>query len=220
MIASERLVLTHDGSHTIYNDELNQHYHSVQGALQESVRVFVELGLAYIAQRQSKLSVLEMGFGTGLNALLTWQFAARNGLEIGYTSLEKFPIGLEEATQLNYDAVVGFEGLRVLHEAPWGQMVVLADVFGLRKVQSDLLEFETTEVYDLVYFDAFAPNIQPELWSVEVFERIAQWQPVGGVLSTYSSKGSVRRNLMAAGYEVQKHSGPGRKREVIRAIKQ
>lgn len=216
----ERLVLTADGSHTLFNATLNQTYHSIDGALQESLRVFIELGLYEIAKQKKAINLLEMGFGTGLNALLTLEEAEKLNLYVHYTGIEAYPISVEEAKQLNYDAVLQTQYLLSLHKADWEREISLTPFFRLLKKQTTLQHFVGERQYDLVYFDAFAPKIQPELWTVEVFEKLALIMPSGGILTTYSSKGQVRRNLLAAGFWVEKHPGPGKKQEVVRAIKQ
>ena len=196
----ERLLLTQDGSHTLFNASLNQYYHSLRGAVQESLLISIELGLAYASKARTEIKVLEMGFGTGLNALLSWQYASANGLIDG--------------------TLLSSEGLLHLHQAAWQQDCELDKCFVLRKQQVDLLNYEPDQQqYHVVYFDAFAPNAQPELWTVAVFEKLASALSVGGVLTTYSSKGIVRRNLEAAGFCVERHRGSGNKKHVVRAIK-
>lgn len=216
----ERLLLTQDGSHTLFNASLNQYYHSLRGAVQESLLISIELGLAYASKARTEIKVLEMGFGTGLNALLSWQYASANGLIVHYTSIDKYPITVEEAALLNYGTLLSSEGLLHLHQAAWQQDCELDKCFVLRKQQVDLLNYEPDQQqYHVVYFDAFAPNAQPELWTVAVFEKLASALSVGGVLTTYSSKGIVRRNLEAAGFCVERHRGSGNKKHVVRAIK-
>lgn len=240
-----RAVLTADGSHTLFSERFGQSYHSLHGALDESRRVFIELGfeakLPGIVPRgvktsgklTGKLAVLEMGFGTGLNALLTWLEAEKARIPVHYTALEAYPISPEEAAALNYDAVLGTDRLATLHGAAWGEDVALSEFFTLRKEHTTLEEWlrrvwlepqtcspnATEQTFDLIYFDAFAPRTQPELWTPEVFSALAGMMRPGGVLTTYSSKGSVRRALQQAGFRVEKHPGPPGKLEVVRAIK-
>ncbi|MBO9637344.1 MAG: tRNA (5-methylaminomethyl-2-thiouridine)(34)-methyltransferase MnmD [Siphonobacter aquaeclarae] len=219
---SNDLVLTQDGTHTLYSARFGQWYHSVHGALEESRRVFLELGLAYFREvfpERREVRILEMGFGTGFNALLTLLEAGE--LSIHYTSLEAYPIPPAEYRQLNYDAVMGSGELQALHEAEWNLPVVISPSFMLEKVHTELQAYLETAKgpFDLVYYDAFAPGSQPELWTPEVFTGIARLLPSGGILTTYSAKGDVRRALQAAGFRVEKHPGPGRKREIVRAIK-
>lgn len=231
-----RPVTTADGSHTLVSDRFGQSYHSVHGALAESRRVFLELGFEFLAETKTEISVLEMGFGTGLNALLTWLEADRRGLPVRYVTLEAYPISPADVAALNYDEVLQTDRLRQLHQAPWGEDVPLGEYFTLRTEGMALEDFlhrpipsegfkpfardgtMEEENYDLVYFDAFSPDTQPELWTAEVFTKIAKKMPRGGVLTTYSAKGSVRRALQAAGFRVEKHPGPPGKREVVRAV--
>lgn len=214
-----RVVLTADGSSSVYNSEFDQHYHSIFGALQESQRVFIELGLETAFEQFNAISVFEMGFGTGLNAMLTALEAEKKKKFVRYTAVEAFPLPLEESRQLNYDEVLHTNRMNSLHEAPWNQRVEITPYFNLLKYEGRLQDFRTEERFNLVYFDAFAPEAQPELWTSEIFEHIAAFLQPGGILTTYCSKGYVKRNLQAAGFVVEKHPGPARKREVLRAIK-
>jgi len=218
-----RPVATADGSHTLVSDRFGQSYHSVHGALAESRRVFLELGFEFLAETKTAISVLEMGFGTGLNALLTWLEAERRSLPVRYVTLEAYPVSPADVAALNYDAVLRTDRLRQLHAASWGEDVPLGEFFTLRKEGTTLEDFLRPAAaepvnYALVYFDAFSPDTQPELWTAEVFTKIAKKMPSGGVLTTYSAKGSVRRALQAAGFRVEKHPGPPGKREVVRAV--
>jgi len=212
--------ITADGSHTLFVKGLNEPYHSVNGAITESMQVFIRNGLK--AAGKKKIRVLEFGFGTGLNALLTLLEAARSGLEVGYHTLEKYPVTLEEADRLNYPDLLGEgsgEMLSALHRAPWDTVVEINPSFILEKIRGDFTEIEHFPRADLVYYDAFAPDIQPGLWTEELFFRIAGAMEEGGILVTYSAKGSVRRALQAAGLRVEKLPGPPGKREVLRAVK-
>ncbi|MBC7892894.1 MAG: tRNA (5-methylaminomethyl-2-thiouridine)(34)-methyltransferase MnmD [Sphingobacteriaceae bacterium] len=227
----DRTLLTADGSHTWYSERFGQSYHSRHGALAESRRVFLELG--FEAKLPGKLAVLEMGFGTGLNALLTWLEAEKKQIPVYYTTLEAYPIAPEEAAALNYDTVLGTDWLATLHGSVWGEDVVLSEFFTVRKEHTTLEEwlrsvgtahlrfksYAMEPTFDLIYFDAFGPRTQPELWTPEVFTALARMMPPDGVLTTYSSKGSVRRALQQAGFRVEKHRGPPGKLEVVRAIK-
>ncbi|RRA98648.1 tRNA (5-methylaminomethyl-2-thiouridine)(34)-methyltransferase MnmD [Larkinella rosea] len=214
-----RIVLTSDGSSSVFNPEFNQHYHSVFGALQESQRIFLELGLYAAFERFEQINVFEMGFGTGLNALLTLLEAEKNQRTVTYTAVETHPLSMEQARELNFDTLLNCHYLKPLHEAPWNRPVSITPVFDLVKYEGRLQDFQTTNRYNLVYFDAFAPEAQPELWTQEIFEQLAAMMQQGGLLTTYCSKSSVKWNLRAAGFLVEKHRGPAHKRDVLRAIR-
>ena len=200
---------------------LNDHDYPRQTVLSTTqLTLFIELGLEEAFNRfETNLSVFEMGFGTGLNALLTAREAEKQQRPVLYTAIEAYPLPLEEARQLNFDEILGTQYLKALHNAPWKQPTVIHPFFSLIKYDGFLQDFQPEERFHLVYFDAFAPEAQPELWTVDIFTKIAAMLAVGGILTTYCSKGYVQRNLKAAGFKIEKHAGPARKREVIRAIK-
>ena len=211
--------LTTDGSHTLYIPELDEHYHSVKGAVTESLHVYVGLGLRHaFAERKgvNALRVFEVGFGTGLNALLTLEVAQQEEVQIHYTSVELYPLDWQQAQTLGYLNPTQF---KLLHELPWNNSIAVNDYFTLHKVMGNILTVDIPEV-DVVYFDAFAPEKQPELWSPELFRRIYEALSPGGVLTTYCAKGVVRRMLQDVGFSVERLDGPpGGKREVLRATK-
>lgn len=217
-----QLVVTADGSHTLLNQALNVHYHSIHGALQESLHIFIDLGLreAFKEYKPENGSVLifEMGFGTGLNALLTWLEAEKSQIPVHYVAVEAFPVAIQQHQLLNYGGVLNTAHFSQLFEASWGEKVQISPYFSLEKHHTTLQSFQTSWRFDAVYYDAFAPSAQPELWTQDIFEKLAQWLKQGSNLTTYCSKGYVQRNLKAAGFEIQKHPGPGRKREVLKAI--
>lgn len=215
-------VVTADGSHTLFLPSLNETYHSIHGAVQESQTVFIEAGLAAVSQQQ--LHVFEMGFGTGLNALLTYKYASENGLSIQYTTVEAFPLAPETIKVLNYSQLPVFSGLtdvfHLFHSHTSENMQQISDFFHLEKVIADVLTLKWDENrFDIVYWDAFSPSIQPELWSKELFENVYSACRDGGILVTYSAAGMVKRNLKAAGFEIERLPGPPGKREIIRARK-
>ncbi|MBO0950532.1 tRNA (5-methylaminomethyl-2-thiouridine)(34)-methyltransferase MnmD [Fibrella forsythiae] len=215
-----QVVVTADGSHSVFNAEVGQHYHSIYGAVQESDRVFIELGLLYTFDRvEGPVRVFEMGFGTGLNTLMTIREAKRHQRVIDYVTVEAFPIPVEEARQLNYDHELTTFWLPDLHEAPWGLPTPIVPELTLTKYNTRVQDLPPVGTFDLVYYDAFAPEGQPELWTLEIFQKMASLLRPGGALTTYCSKSAVQRNLRDAGFDVEKHVGPARKREVIRAIK-
>lgn len=218
----ERLRLTEDGSHSLYNSQYNQHYHSVSGALNESRHIYINLGLmhALASVGERPIHIFEMGFGTGLNAYLTWQVAEKSKRRIYYTGVEAFPILPEEVDGLNYETLTSGEGFTKLHQTSWSTSHQLSEYFSFRKEHKTLQEYHSDDLFDVVYFDAFDPKVQPELWTEEIFKKIAAQTRTGGVLVTYSSKGIVKRALAAAGFVVEKHKGPGKKWHVLRAVKQ
>jgi tRNA U34 5-methylaminomethyl-2-thiouridine-forming methyltransferase MnmC len=192
----------------------------MHGAIQESQHVFINQGFRKLKKKQLRL--LEIGFGTGLNLLLTLQECILNGISVHYHTVEKYPLIPSEYDSLNYESLIdNLPGgiLNQIHMLPWGEKVNLLNYFTLFKEKSDFRSMNPEGPFDLVYFDAFAPDKQPELWSSEVFSTISKLTNSGAILVTYSSRGSVRRALSALGFQVFKVPGPPGKREMIRAIK-
>jgi len=217
----ERILrITEDGSHTIFVKGLDEPYHSMHGALQESMHVFIKQGLLTV--KESSVRILELGFGTGLNALLTLRESIPLNLEIYYHAVEKYPLMEHEYKLLNHEKVVDLlpKGtLHKIHSCPWGEAVQISDRFSLYKEETDFRSMKLPPDITLVYFDAFSPDKQPELWSHEVMDAIGRVTKPGAILVTYSSKGVVRRTLTSSGFKVHKVAGPPGKREMIRAIK-
>lgn len=217
----KRIVTTADGSHTITVPERNVAYHSLYGAVQESVHVFIEAGLQNVFELfpNEQITVFEMGFGTGLNAFLTAQQAAKRQRDVHYTAVELFPLTNTEAEKLNYGEILNDALLfQQLQACAWNRDVKLTQHFTLHKQQQDLLRYATDRFFHLIYYDAFAPAAQPELWTETVFKKMRSLLKANGVLVTYCAKGDVRRALQAAGFYVEKLPGPPRKREMIRAV--
>ena len=215
-----KLIITADGSHTLYVPEMDEHYHSRFGALTESKHIFINAGLASLSQ--GEISVLEVGFGTGLNALLTALHAGREKIRLSYTSLEKYPLDPSLVSGLNYGTLAGEGGdelFRVIHLAPWNAPMAITEWFTLEKQQTDLTVEGPSGIYDLIYFDAFGPDKQPEMWSEEVMHRIASATHPGSVFVTYSAKGNLKRMLRSMGFEVEHLPGPPGKRVFTRAVK-
>ena len=224
--------ITEDGSHTLFSEMAGQTYHSSHGAVQESRHIFIDAALAKAQNDMgnARLSVLEIGFGTGLNALLTAEWAEENGVEVDFTTIELYPLGEEVYRELNYGRLLGDEELFLgLHEAEWDVgLVEVTENFAIRKCKSDIVEWlcneecgmRNEELYDVVYFDAFSPDAQPELWTEEVFRCVYGLMRRGGVLTTYCAKGDVRRAMLAAGFSVEKLQGPPGKRHILRAVKE
>ena len=212
--------MTDDGSPTLFVPELNECYHSTRGAVRESLHVFIDAGLREVGSRQSAvgsrgLRVLEVGFGTGLNALLTLLYAEEHKTTIYYEALEKYPLSEEEAAMLNYPDK---DKLAALHACAWEKQVQLTTGFTLYKRRIDVLDYKPEQVFDLIYFDAFAPTVQPDLWSGELFAKLRASISSGGILVTYSAKGTVKSALRAAGFTVERLPGAAGKRHMIRAI--
>jgi tRNA U34 5-methylaminomethyl-2-thiouridine-forming methyltransferase MnmC len=213
-----KIVLTDDGSHTLLSKEFNEHYHSIHGAFNESMHVFLENGFKTIKDKDS-IHVLEMGMGSGLNVLLTIREAIMSKTKVYYTAFEQYPISLEESKTLNYIDESEKNLFESIHASSWGNLVELNEYFSLLKIKDDIATLEEKSKYDLVYYDAFAPNCQPELWTIDIFSKIFHAMKIGGVLVTYCAKGYVKRNLKAVGFEVISLPGPPRKREMIKAVK-
>lgn len=215
------LQLTADGSHTLYIPEMEEHYHSVNGAVQESRHVFIDAGLHQLCG--SEIRILEIGFGTGLNAFLTLLEAARLGKTIHYTSIERYPLEKEIVRALNYPRQISPAAeplFYALHETPWNVSVPVTPYFTLHKMEGDSNSCLFPDIADLVYFDAFAPDKQPEMWNQPIFDKLYRGTSPGGILTTYCAKGTVRRMLQAAGYTVERIPGPPGKREMLRARKE
>jgi tRNA U34 5-methylaminomethyl-2-thiouridine-forming methyltransferase MnmC len=218
------LQTTSDGSHTLFVPELNEHYHSTHGAIQESEIVFIQNGLHCLPECLKEINILEVGFGTGLNALLTVLFAKKHRRKINYVAVEPNPLEPELLGNLNYPSLIGSteaEGYyNKLHETGWTYPAFLSDYFIISKIQAPLEEITLRdEQFHLVYFDAFGPDVQPELWTEQVFVQLYKCMKPEGILVTYSCKGIVKRALKAAGFAISKLPGPPGKREVLRAVK-
>ena len=212
--------LTEDGSHTLFVSEIDECYHSTHGAIQESQHIFIEAGLMRCSKQE--MQVLEIGFGTGLNAFLTLLEAEGRGNQIKYTALEKYPVEIEKANQLNYPEVLASDKrlfFEQMHAAPWDIVVKITPSFSLLKMEVDFTQYDFKDMYDVIYFDAFSPEKQPEMWSEELFEKIYTHCNTDAVLTTYCAKGYVRRALQAAGFVVERLPGPKGKREILRGLK-
>lgn len=218
----KEFVITEDGSHTIYLPEMDEHYHSTHGAIQESLHIYINQGLLQVNKKE--ISILEIGFGTGLNAYLTYAFADTRDLLINYFSIEKYPLNEAEYLSLNYPKNIFPEYGDIfsdMHRSKWDSTVGISPKFALRKVNADLLSFQFNELpqFDLVYYDAFAPGKQPEMWTDEIIQKVASTVKKDGILVTYCAKGSVRRAFTAAGFEMERIPGPIGKKEILRGKK-
>jgi tRNA U34 5-methylaminomethyl-2-thiouridine-forming methyltransferase MnmC len=210
--------LTADGSHTLFVPEMDEHYHSVNGAVQESYHVFIGAGLQQLMKENVR--ILEIGFGTGLNAFLT---LLNTDIPVEYYTVESDPLPVDMIRSLNYAKMCCQEKEELflaLHTAAWDTPVHINSLFTLYKIQGDSNTCTLPENIDLVYFDAFAPDKQPEMWNREIFSRLYESMAEGGILTTYCAKGSVRRMMQEAGYSVERIPGPPGKREMLRAVKQ
>jgi tRNA U34 5-methylaminomethyl-2-thiouridine-forming methyltransferase MnmC len=219
---NRELVITKDGSHTLFVPELNEHYHSIFGAIQESKHVFIKEGLNYLNRKS--ITIFEIGLGTGLNAILTLMEAVQNNFRLEYYAIEKFPLDIKIIYQLNYPELLKLneqekELFYKMHKTGWGIKTEFNNNFSLTKIKNDITEFTIPFSYDIVYFDAFAPGKQPEMWSKNVFQKLYNNLNPKGILTTYCSKGGVKRTLMSLEYRVESIPGPRGKREIIRAQK-
>ncbi len=218
------LQITKDGSHTLYNHDLNETYHSSYGAINESRHVFISAGLKEkLKEKSQSINLLEVGFGTGLNALLTFLESNNSNTIITYTALEPYPLSDSIIKQLNYislpELIPCAKIFTEFHDAEFDKIIHLNNLFYFIKFKSRLEDVILKSTFDLVYFDAFAPGVQPEIWSKQNFQKISDSMNENGILVTYCSKGEVRRNLINVGFEVEKLPGPEGKREILRAIK-
>ena len=217
------IVITGDGSSTIHMPGWNEQYHSKHGAIQEAYHVFIKHGLNHIKLGENnKLRILEIGFGTGLNAFITLLEAESLGGFIDYSSVEAYPVSMDEIVQLNYGAELKADVrlYRKLHEVSWGTKHDITPHFSFHKQNRFFSEIKDQNQYDLIYFDAFGARVQPELWTEAIFLSMYQALKAYGVLVTYSAKGSVRRAMQAVGFKVERLPGPPGKREMLRACKE
>lgn len=211
---------TADGSKTLYLPELDETYHSSHGAMQEAMHVFIQHGLAFIGQEKKSISVFEMGFGTGLNALLTAQWAEQHSCSIRYIGIELHPIPKDIWQQMDYvQEVLERERYSNIMAAEWGEYQVIEPNFQLKKVEEDILGLQLVEQVDLIYFDAFGPRAQSEMWDLPVLTKMYERLNPGGVFVTYCAQGQMKRNLKSLGFSLESLPGPPGKREMTRAIK-
>lgn len=219
-----KIVKTADGSHSLYVEALDEHYHSHHGSIQEALHVFIEAGLNY---KKSKLdcSILEVGFGTGLNAFLAARYAKHENKKIHYTGVELFPIPKKITSQLNYlekfkveeDLTAIFEAI---HDVKWEEVSSIITQFDLIKHKGKIQDIRLVDhSFDFVFYDAFGPRAQKEMWDIAIFEKLYQSLRPGGILVTYCAMGQLKRDLKSVGFEVQSIPGPPGKREMTRAIK-
>jgi tRNA U34 5-methylaminomethyl-2-thiouridine-forming methyltransferase MnmC len=230
-----KLIITEDGSHSLFVEELNEHYHSIHGAIKESKHVFIEAGLKHVSKLKclpesasSNIQILEIGFGTGLNAFLTVLESQQLVNTIDYTSIEAFPLTEQIVATLNYSSLLVEETnaemalqllFNMIHVAEWNKKIRLTSKLHLHKIHDTLQQAALADKFDLVYYDAFGPTAQPEMWEESIFLKLWNVMSEDGVLVTYCAKGSVKRILKSIGFQVEALQGPPGKREMIRATK-
>lgn len=219
------IITTADGSKTIHLPELDEQYHSKHGAVNEAKHVFIKNGLQHVLSKNNlgTVSILEIGFGTGLNAFITFLEAEQNNFSVDYVGVEAYPVSIKEAMIMKYpeallvkDRESDFERM---HQSMWEQSVKITSNFNLTKRKLFFIDIMDQNQYDLIYFDAFGARVQPELWTSEIFKKMYNALRVKGVLVTYAAKGSVRRAMLEVGFEVERLPGPPGKREMLRATK-
>ena len=215
-----RIIRTEDGSQSLYDEKLNETYHSTKGARAESEYVFLKMGLEAMSHQliveRPQTHVLEIGFGTGLNAWLTWKWAVEKQLPIHFHTLEPFPVSMDMVREMELAADEHFLNV---HEAKWNETTPLDTFFSLEKSTNKLEEVKLTGAYDCIYFDAFAPSKQPEVWSLENLQKCFKALKPDGILTTYCAQGQFKRNLTAVGFEVEVLPGALGKKEMVRGRK-
>ena len=215
------ILITQDGSTTIHLPDWNENYHSKHGAIQEAKHVFIKNGLSLFENRN--VSILEIGFGTGLNAFITFLEAKKLNQKIDYYGVEAYPVIAEEVLQMNYVASLNAENqeavFKKMHESDWEKKIIFDDHFCLTKRKQFFDEIVDENKYDLIYFDAFGYRVQPELWSTEIFQKMYNSLKSNSYLVTYAARGVVKRSLTEVGFTVEKLEGPPGKREMFRAFK-
>lgn len=215
------IIQTLDGSTTIQITDWDECYHSRFGAVQEAKHVFIKNGLSLFENKE--ISILEIGFGTGLNAFVTYLESQKWKLAINYVGVEGYPVSSEEVVSMNYVSELNAESERKIfekmHNCNWEEKIVLRDDFVLTKRNQFFADIEDIEIFDLIYFDAFGYNVQPELWSTAIFKKMYNSLKTNGVLVTYAARGVVKRSMIEVGFKVEKLAGPPGKREMFRAVK-
>lgn len=215
------IITTSDGSKTIHLPDWDESYHSKHGAIQEAYHVFIKNGLQLFKNRT--VNILEIGFGTGLNAIITSIEAEKQKLTINYTGIEAYPLSLEEALEMNYveelNAANRQATFEKMHQIPFGEQVKILDNFNFEKRNIFFNQITDVDSFDLIYFDAFGFRVQPKLWTTEIFQKMFLALKDKGVLVTYAARGVVKRSMQEVGFTVEKLAGPPGKREMMRAFK-
>jgi len=215
----KELIITEDGSHTLYLPEINEHYHSTKGAIQESLHIYINSGLRFC--NKQTINILEIGFGTGLNALLTYYESEIQKKNIFYYAIELFPVDNELVRKLNYAVLLNKSNniFYKIHDSEWNMPIMISEHFSLFKENADILSAKINSKFDIVYFDAFAPDKQAEVWNISILKNIYNAMNINGILVTYSVKGDVKRALKRVGFNIELLPGPVGKRHILRAIK-
>ncbi len=215
------IIQTSDGSTTIHLPDWNENYHSKHGAIQEAQHVFIKNGFSLF--KGKPVSILEIGFGTGLNAFITFLEAKKSSQKVDYIGVEAYPVSAEEVKSMNYVSELGAQKFQsefdLMHESDWEIKTSVSEHFNLTKRKQFFNEIDDIEKYDLIYFDAFGYRVQPELWSTEIFRKMFTALKPNGILVTYAARGVVKRSMLEVGFSVQKLAGPPGKREMFRAVK-
>ena len=223
------IVITADGSSTIHLPEWDEHYHSKYGAIQEAYHVFIKQGLLHFLHPElgsgshQKTTILEIGFGTGLNDFITLLEAEKLNTHVNYFAVEAYPVAMNEVLQLNYPTQLEANKhaplFKEMHEVSWEEAHAVTKHFSLTKQNRFFFEINERDAYNIIYFDAFGARVQPELWTETIFKKMYEALKDNGILVTYAAKGSVRRAMQAVGFTVEKLPGPPGKREMLRATK-
>ncbi|MFV0502200.1 MAG: tRNA (5-methylaminomethyl-2-thiouridine)(34)-methyltransferase MnmD [Bacteroidales bacterium] len=219
------IIITEDGSSSLRRKDLGEGYHSSHGAIAESMHIFINSALNYykdLNPNQNRINILEIGFGTGLNALLSLSYCQENNIEIYYQSVEKYPLSYDIISKLNYGILVSNqEDFLKLHNTDWQKEEKIGENFILEKIEGNGENLDYKEdFFDIIYFDAFAPQFEENLWRERMFAKLYSSLKTGGILSTYCCKGDVKRALKSSGFKIEKLPGPKGKREILRAVKQ
>ncbi len=224
MIDDIEVITTKDGSSSLYLPQINETYHSTHGALTESQYVYIDKGVNYLVEKgQTTLNIFEMGFGTGLNAILTYIYWNKHSnIKVNYTTIEKFPLSGDIVNQLSFEGITDnnevSEIFRQLHNLEWSVRKEISKGFTFIKYQQNIEAFNSAKQYNIIYYDAFAPSRQPEMWELPILEKVKSLLLPGGILVTYCAQGQFKRNLKQLGFELDSLRGPQGKAEITRAI--
>jgi len=214
--------ITADGSHTLYLPDLDETYHSINGAIQEAIHIYINAGFNFLSKEE--LTILEVGFGTGLNTFLTFLKSRDNEIKVNYVSIEAYPLSIDLIKKLNYTKELGLTNFEndvflQLHHCDWNNKLILTPNFLFTKLKMFLKNYEVKNQFDIIYFDAFGPDVQPEMWTLKILDKMYNALVKGCVLVTYCAKGSFKRTLKEVGFTIENIPGPPGKREMTRAIK-